>query len=585
MTVTSALFAGILIFCLTSSGQHFKKEQERIKSLPEQATNNQKTPTGNPADFKIKTCLHSVSYAGFWRGQERLTVDKFLVKAKELGYEGVMLVAKRPHVSPHDYDKAARALLKAKIDSLGLTLVGLAGYTDFTAGIDKPGIPNAEIQASWVGEIAELARDLGTDMVRIFTGYERPGIPYDKQYAEVLEGLKMAGKKAAEFGVTLAVQNHHDIALHHDVMYWLLKEVNLPNVMAGWDAWAPALEGLSSDEIRASIFKMKPYIINTIVADYQIHPRFTYENERTNYKAEMPVMRAVPAGEGIIDYKTWFEAMKEIGYQGWVVYEMCEVLEGGGSMENLDRAARVFLDYMKSFQPGNEKNNILTEKEKEEGWIQLFDGKSFRGWRGIGSDKAPDGWVIENGAIKIMPKTNWPRQADGQPILGADLITVDTFENFELVWEWKIGPGGNSGVKYNVSEELSLAYPPKGCALGFEYQMIDDTNLPGQEANKNSTGALYDLVPPGKKKLLQPVEKYNTSCIVMNGKHGEHWLNGEKVLEFDLETDHFKMLIQNSKFQTIPGFSEKRKGHIVLQDHAETAWFRNIKIRTLTNKK
>ncbi|MBW6536410.1 MAG: sugar phosphate isomerase/epimerase [Mariniphaga sp.] len=310
----------------------------------------QKTPTGNPADFKVKTCLHSVSYAGFWRGQARLTVDEFLVKAKELGYEGVMLVAKRPHVSPHDYDKAARTRLKTKIDSLGLTLVALAGYTDFTAGIDKPGIPNAEIQATWVGEIAGLAKDLGTDMVRVFTGYERPGIPYDKQYAEVVEGLKMAGKLAAEHGVTLAVQNHHDIALHHDVMYWLLKEVNMPNVMAGWDAWSPVLEGLSLEEQRESVLKMKPFIVNTIVADYVTHPRFTYQNELTNYKAEQPVMRAVPAGKGIIDYKNWFAALKEIGYQGWVVYEMCEVLDGGGSIENLDRTAGIFLEYMEQFK-------------------------------------------------------------------------------------------------------------------------------------------------------------------------------------------------------------------------------------------
>lgn len=313
------------------------------------SSNAQKIPTGNPADFKVKTCLHSVSYAGFWRGQARLSVDEFLVKAKELGYEGVMLVAKRPHVSPHDYDKAARARLKAKIDSLGLTLVALAGYTDFTAGIDKPGIPNAEIQATWVGEIAGLAKDLGTDMVRIFTGYERPGIPYDKQYAEVVEGLKMAGKLAAEHGVTLAVQNHHDIALHHDVMYWLLKEVNMPNVMAGWDAWSPVLEGLTLEEQRESVLKMKPYIVNTIVADYVTHPRFTYQNELTNYKAEQPVMRAVPVGEGIIDYKNWFAALKEIGYQGWVVYEMCEVLDGGGSIENLDRTARIFLEYLEQF--------------------------------------------------------------------------------------------------------------------------------------------------------------------------------------------------------------------------------------------
>ncbi len=309
----------------------------------------QKTPSGNPADFKVKTCLHSVSYAGFWRGQARLTVDEFLIKAKELGYKGVMLVAKRPHVSPHDYDQAARARLKAKIDSLGLTLVALAGYTDYTAGIDKPGIPNAEIQAAWVGEIAKLAKDLGTDMVRIFTGYERPDIPYDKQYSEVVEGLKMSGKLAAKYGVTLVVQNHHDIALHHDAMFWLLKEVNMPNVMAGWDAWSPTLEGLSKDEIRESIITMKPYLVNTIVADYAMHPRYKYVNELTNYKAEQPVMRAVPAGEGIIDYKLWFNTLKEIGYRGWVVYEMCEVLDGGGSIENLDRTAKIFLNYMKQF--------------------------------------------------------------------------------------------------------------------------------------------------------------------------------------------------------------------------------------------
>ena len=313
------------------------------------STSAQKLPTGNPADFKVKTCLHSVSYLGIWRGQTPLSVDEFLVKAKELGYEGVMLVAKRPHVSPHDYDKAARARLKAKIDSLGLTLVGLAGYNDFTAGIDKPGIPNAEIQASWVGEIAELAKDLGTNMVRVFTGYERAGVPYDKQYTEVVSGLKMAGKLAAEQGVTLVVQNHHDIALHHDAMYWLLKEVNLPNVLAGWDAWSPSLEGLNAEQLRESILKMKPFIANTIAADYVSHPRFSYVNNLTNYQAEQAVMRAVPMGHGIIDYKTWFSALKEIGYQGWVVYEMCEVLDGGGSIENLDKTAKIFLEYMKQF--------------------------------------------------------------------------------------------------------------------------------------------------------------------------------------------------------------------------------------------
>ncbi len=310
----------------------------------------QDVPTGNASDFELKTCLHSVSYAGFWRGQTRLTVDEFLVKAKELGFDGVMLVAKRPHVSVLDYDEQDRKQLKARIEELGLDLVALAGYTDFTAGVDKPGIPNVEIQAAYVGEVAKLARDLGTDMVRIFTGYERPGVPYDKQYGMVVEGLKLAGEEAAKYGVTLAVQNHHDIALHHDVMYWLLEEVNHPNVKAGWDAWSPTLEGLSKEEIRQSILKMQPYIVNTIAADYVVHPRFTYAHELTNYVAEKPVMRAVPMGEGIIDYEMFIGTLKEIGYQGYLVYEMCEVLRGGGSLENLDRTAKQFLEYVERFK-------------------------------------------------------------------------------------------------------------------------------------------------------------------------------------------------------------------------------------------
>ncbi len=225
-------------------------------------------------------------------------------------------------------------------------------------------------------------------------------------------------------------------------------------------------------------------------------------------------------------------------------------------------------------------NNTLTETEEKNGWELLFDGKTFDGWRGFGLDKAPGGWIIEYATIKILPKADWPRQADGQPILGADLITVETFDNFELVWEWKIGTGGNSGIKYNVSEELSLLYPPKGCALGFEYQMMDDNGLSGS-AEGNSTGALYDLIHPAKEKVIKPIGEFNTSRIIFRGNHGEHWLNGKKVLEFDMNSTSFDSLVKNSKFSAIPGFADKRKGHIVLQDHAEVAWFRNIKIRRL----
>ena len=310
----------------------------------------QKLPTGNPKDFKVKTCLHSVSYAGVWRGQAKLTVDEFLLKAKELGFDGVMLVAKRPHVSPLDYDQEARKKLRNRIKELGLELVCLAGYTDFTGGVDHGGIPIPEIQAAYVGELAKLARDLGTDMVRIFTGYERPGIKYDQQWGMVVEGLKLAGDQAAKYGVTLAVQNHHDIASHHDAMHWLLSEVNHPNVKAGFDAWTPCLQKLTTDELRAAVLKMKPFIVHTIAADYVRHQCYYYDHNLTNFIREEDVLRAVPMGEGVIDYETFFNALKEIGYQGYIAYEMCEVLDGGGSIENLDRTAKKFLEYVKNFK-------------------------------------------------------------------------------------------------------------------------------------------------------------------------------------------------------------------------------------------
>ena len=314
------------------------------------AVNGQKAPTGNPKDFKVKTCLHSVGYSGAWRGQAVLSVDEFLLKAKELGFDGVMLGAKEPHVSLIEYDDAARQKLRARINELGLELVCIAGYNDFTAGVDRPGIPNVEIQAIYIGELARLARDLGTKMVRVFTGYERPGIPYDKQYAMVVEGLKMAGKIAAQYGITLIVQNHHDIAVHHDAMKWMLDEVNLPNVKAAFDCWSPTMEGLSSEEIKKAIYTMKPYILHTTTADYEKLPRFRYESAQVNYVAQLPENKLVPIGEGYLDYKTFISTLKEIGYQGYIAYEMCAELKGGGSIENLDKAAKTFLEYVKQFK-------------------------------------------------------------------------------------------------------------------------------------------------------------------------------------------------------------------------------------------
>lgn len=229
-----------------------------------------------------------------------------------------------------------------------------------------------------------------------------------------------------------------------------------------------------------------------------------------------------------------------------------------------------------------QEHNTLTKKESDEGWTLLFDGKTFDGWRCLGREGIPEGhWIIEDGAIKKVPIQDVPRQKDGQPVKGGDLITVRTFENFELYLEWKISPAGNSGIKYNVSEEMSTSHPPDHAALGFEYQILDDEEHPDAKAGANRTaGALYDLIAPSGKRL-KPVGEYNAARIVFSGNHGEHWLNGIKVLEYDLKTPEMESRLAASKYRVYTRFAEKRKGHIVLQDHGDVVWYRNIKIREI----
>ena len=291
--------------------------------------------------------LHSVSYAGAWPGHSLLDVDSFLRKAVELGFRSVALVAKRPHVSPLDYDATARRELKSRIRSLGLELAALMGYTDFTAGIERPGIPSAEMNAGYVEVLAQLAADLETPRLRIFTGYERAEVSYDAQYVELVKGLRLASKAAAKYGVTLLVQNNHDLAVHHDQMAWLLAEISEPNCKAAFDAWAPYLQGLSGQVMIEAVKAMGPWIAWTTLADYVIHPRFRYDARLVNYvRQESDLVRAVPPGRGRVDYAAFFQGLRATGYTGHVAYEMCAVLDGGGTIENLDRTARSFLEFL-----------------------------------------------------------------------------------------------------------------------------------------------------------------------------------------------------------------------------------------------
>jgi hypothetical protein len=226
--------------------------------------------------------------------------------------------------------------------------------------------------------------------------------------------------------------------------------------------------------------------------------------------------------------------------------------------------------------------NALTETEKENGWSLLFNGDDFTHWTGLGRDSIPpEHWTIENGTIRKVESDSVPTAEDGQPLEGGDIMTTDTYRNFELKLEWKTSRAGNSGIKYNVSDSLSTAHEPRHAALGFEYQLLDDERHPDSEQPSHRASALYDLVAPNDQKSLRPVGEWNEARIVFRGPHGAHWLNGEKVLEYDLESTAFDSLFAESKYADTEGFRTRRAGHIVLQDHSDDFWFRNIKIREL----
>jgi 3-keto-disaccharide hydrolase len=219
--------------------------------------------------------------------------------------------------------------------------------------------------------------------------------------------------------------------------------------------------------------------------------------------------------------------------------------------------------------------NNLSEVEKNDGWRLLFDGKSFDGWRGFHNDKVPAGWAIEDGCIKKIPLEGEMRRS------GGDLITVDQFDDFEFSVEWKLAKGANGGIKYLVSESL----PPAGrSGVSFEYQVLDDDNHIDAKAGiagNRTAGSLYDLIPASKAKKLKPIGEFNQTRIVVKGNHIEHWLNGLKVVEFERGGEALKQHIAESKFKDTKGFGETAKGHILLQDHGDTVWYRNFKIRAI----
>jgi hypothetical protein len=210
----------------------------------------------------------------------------------------------------------------------------------------------------------------------------------------------------------------------------------------------------------------------------------------------------------------------------------------------------------------------LREDQKAEGWKLLFDGQSLNGWRAF-KNQPFNSWEVADGMLHCKAFE------DGKENLRSDLITVDQYDNFELQLDWKISPQGNSGIIYRVTEELDQPYKS-----GPEYQLLDDGGYPGETKETNMTACCYDMYAVPQKKLNPPGE-WNTSKIVAKGNTIEHWLNGEKVLTYEIGSADWKKRKESSKWKDESGFGVASKGHIDLQDHSHEAWFKNIMIKPL----
>jgi hypothetical protein len=216
--------------------------------------------------------------------------------------------------------------------------------------------------------------------------------------------------------------------------------------------------------------------------------------------------------------------------------------------------------------------NTLTEEEKKAGFKLLFDGKTTEGWRGYKMKQMPPGWKVIDGVLTRVTGGAGGKGAGG----GDDIITVDEYDNFELKLQWRLGKGVNSGILYRVIEDAVTSWH-----VAPEMQVLDNVGF-GDPNKKHHAGALYDLYTPTKDTSRAP-GNWNDVKLIANGNHVEHWLNGEKVVEYEINSDDWKNRVANSKFKNMPKFAKATKGYICLQDHSGRVEYRSIKLRPIKN--
>jgi hypothetical protein len=322
--------------------------------------------------------------------------------------------------------------------------------------------------------------------------------------------------------------------------------------------------------------------LNTLADNPEARKAFK-QNEWNHYRVEaigdtiQTWINGVPAAN-LIDDKT---------AEGFIALQVHSIpKENKAGTEIMWKDIKILTDSLSKYNktspipPISTKNN-LTQSEKENGWRLLWDGKTTDGWRGARLDEFPEkGWKIEDGVLSVVSSGGEESAA------GGDIVTKDLYGNFELMVDFKLTEGANSGIKYFVDTDINKG---PGSSIGLEYQILDDERHPdaklGNHEGSRTVASLYDLIQADPDKPINDIGEWNTAHIVSDSTHVEHWLNGVKVLEYERKSPEYKKLVSESKYDKWPNFGESDEGHILLQDHGDLVSFRNVKIRQIDMEK
>lgn len=471
-------------------------------------------------------------------------------------------------------------------------------YHEIAVLLDKLGYDGIEHRET--AGILELKEELDKHGLKLFTDYVRIDLdreqPYDPEWKEVIPRLagtelilwvhihsdrfepsdpdadddiipilRELADMARPYGIRIAIYPHVNfIAETPEDSYRLARLAKRDNVGAVFNL----CHFLKTDEE-----KNLENVLNLVTPElFAVSISGADKGDTRNMSWDQLIQ---PLGDGTFDVYKVVKLLLDNGYKGPIGFQ-CYNINGNPEIF-LKSSMDAWNQYKSLYEEGV---NTLSPEEKAANWQLLFDGISTEGWRGIAKTHFPkQGWAIKDGEMRV-------NATDGaESSNGGDIITTNEYGDFNLTWEWKmLTKGGNSGVKYYVSEELTES---GGYGYGLEYQILDDANHSWMRTGKmkpndyHTLGGLYEFFPPSRDKKVKTLGEWNSSRIVSKNNRVEHWLNGEKILEYERGGKDFKKMLEKSKFKHIKNFGQGQKGHILLQDHGSRVHFRNIKIQEL----